>query len=172
MNRFEKRKLKSGIYKHVNALMYTCIFAVASIITIAAVVNRTDEIVYMDEEQVVSTVRESVAFTDKAAHKVAVGESETEENVSNDVTENITDVPTEPDTTAGEPDTSRITGNKIKVTADTLNVRAQASEEAEVLGMADEDDVYTIISEQGEWIEIDYNGNNGFVKSEFVEIQE
>ncbi|WP_418583746.1 SH3 domain-containing protein [Parasutterella excrementihominis] len=96
-----------------------------------------------------------------AAHKVAVGESETEENVSNDVTENITDVPTEPDTTAGEPDTSRITGNKIKVTADTLNVRAQASEEAEVLGMADEDDVYTIISEQGEWIEIDYNGNNG-----------
>lgn len=172
MNRFEKRKLKSGIYKHVNALMYTCIFAVASIITIAAAVNRTDEIVYMDEEQVVSTVRESVAFTDKAAHKVAVGESETEENASNDVTENITDVPTEPDTTVGEPDTSQAAGNTVKVIADTLNVRAQANEEAEVLGMADEGDVYTIISEQGEWIEIDYNGNNGFVKSEFVEIQE
>lgn len=174
MNRFEKRKLKTGIYKHVNGLMYTCIFAIASIITIAAAINRTDNIMYMDEEQVVSTVKESVAFTDKDTQKVAVGEAETDESVSGDTTtdipENTTDIQTEPETTMEDTDTGQPLGTYIKVSVDTLNVRAEAGEDAEVLGMIDQDDIYEIISNQGDWIEINYNGNNGFVKSEYVEM--
>lgn len=174
MNRFEKRKLKTGIYKHVNGLMYTCIFAIASIITIAAAINRTDNIMYMDEEQVVSTVKESVAFTDKDTQKVAVGEAETDEDTLNDtstdVPEDTTDIQTEPDSTAADTTDNPSSGGSVKVIVDTLNVRAEADEEAEVLGMIDQDDIYEIVSNQGDWIEINYNGNNGFVKSEYVEM--
>lgn len=173
MNRFEKRKIKNGIYKHVNVLTYVCIFVVASIITIAASVNRTDQIVYIDEE-LASQVKESIAFKDKDTQKVAVSESIPEETASDGMeneTESITDVPTEPETTIDETETEQSMSDKIRVAVETLNVRAQADEEAEVLGMADEDDVYEVISNQGEWIEINFNGNNGFVKAEFVEIQ-
>lgn len=170
MNRFEKRKIKTGIYKHVNALMYTCIFAVASIITIAAAINRTDNIMYIDEEQAVSTVKESVAFTDKDTQKVAIGESETDEETSADIPEDTTDAWTQPDTTVADMAGNSSAGGSVKVIVDTLNVRADASEDAEVLGMIDLDDIYEIISQQGDWIEINYNGNNGFVKSEYVQI--
>ena len=37
--------------------------------------------------------------------------------------------------------------------------------------MAEQDEVFRIISEDGEWIEIDYNGNNGFVKAQYVEVE-
>ena len=76
MNRFEKRKIKTGLYRHVNALTYVCIFTVASIITIAAAVNRTDDIIHIDESQ--AMVNESVAFNNKDAQKVAAGKSTTE----------------------------------------------------------------------------------------------
>ena len=175
MNRFEKRKLKTGIYKHVNALMYTCIFTIASIITIAAAVNRTDNVMHIDEEQAVSMVRESVAFSDKNTHKVSAGERDTYEDVLGedvtDVPENTTESQTEVSTTMEDMSTNALLeGQSVKVTADTLNVRAKASEEADVLGMIDESDVYEVISNQGEWIEINYNGNNGFVKSEYVQM--
>lgn len=35
--------------------------------------------------------------------------------------------------------------------------------------MVDQDEVFEVISQQGDWVEINYNGNNGFVKSEYVE---
>jgi hypothetical protein len=170
MNRFEKRKLKTGVYRHVNALMYTCIFTIASIITIAAAVNRTDNIMYIDEEQAISTVKESVAFTDKDVQKVAIGEEETLDDTTTGTPEDITESLTEPDVTTAETATDRSSGGSIKVVADTLNVRIAAGEDAEVLGMIDQDDIYEMISNQGEWIEINYNGNNGFVKSEYVEV--
>ena len=65
--------------------------------------------------------------------------------------------------------TEPVPATQVKVIADTLNVRDQANEDAEVLGMVDQDEVFEVISQQGDWVEINYNGNNGFVKSEYVE---
>ena len=167
MNRFEKRKIKTGLYRHVNALTYVCIFTVASIITIAAAVNRTDDIIHIDESQ--AMVNESVAFNNKEAQKVAAGKSTTE-TVTEDnaqTQEETTEAQTEAATT--EVATEPVPATQVKVIADTLNVRDQANEDAEVLGMVDQDEVFEVISQQGDWVEINYNGNNGFVKSEYVE---
>ena len=157
MNRFEKRKIKTGLYRHVNALTYVCIFTVASIITIAAAVNRTDDIIHIDESQ--AMVNESVAFNNKDAQKVAAGKSTTE-------TETEDNAQTQVETTEAQ---TEVPATQVKVIADTLNVRDQANEDAEVLGMVDQDEVFEVISQQGDWVEINYNGNNGFVKSEYVE---
>ena len=35
----------------------------------------------------------------------------------------------------------------------------------EALGIAEQGDEFDIITEDGEWIEIDYNNNNGYVKN-------
>ena len=61
-------------------------------------------------------------------------------------------------------------GSKVVIQVDALNVRSEASQEAEALGIVDKGEMFQIISQDSEWIEIDYNGNNGFVKTEFVEI--
>ena len=163
----KKRKIKTGLYRHVNALTYVCIFTVASIITIAAAVNRTDDIIHIDESQ--AMVNESVAFNNKDAQKVAAGKSTTE-TVTEDnaqTQEETTEAQTEAATT--EVATESVPATQVKVIADTLNVRDQANEDAEVLGMVDQDEVFEVISQQGDWVEINYNGNNGFVKSEYVE---
>ena len=101
MNKYMKKRLKRNIYKHGNLMIYIGIFAIASIVTIASVVSRTD---------------------------------------------------------------------KVVIQVDALNVRSEASQEAEALGIVDKGEMFQIISQDSEWIEIDYNGNNGFVKTEFVEI--
>lgn len=163
MNRLEKRKLKTNLYKHGNTIMYAMIFVMASIITIAAAAGRGDGAEYIDESKIAS-VEETVDVKNKDTQKVAVSEA------SEDNTEpNTTETDTEAQTTKAEP--QQTTVSKVKITADTLNVRAEASQEAEILGMADKDDVFEVIAQTGEWIEINFNGNNGFVKAEFTEAQ-
>ena len=117
-------------------------FTVASIITIAAAVNRTDDIIHIDESQ--AMVNESVAFNNKDAQKVAAGKSTTE-TVTEDnaqTQEETTEAQTEAATT--EVATEPVPATQVKVIADTLNVRAQANEDAEVLGMVDQDEVFEV----------------------------
>ena len=137
----DKRKLKRNIYKHGNAIIYLCIFAVASIITLVAVLSRTDRVMIVDDSQIaISEDTQKVASKDKAVETTTVGIQKT-------------------------------TGTKVKVVVDTLNVRSEAAQDSDALGMAEQDEVFRIISEDGEWIEIDYNGNNGFVKAQYVEVE-
>ena len=49
-----------------------------------------------------------------------------------------------------------------------INVRASASTEAEQLGQIVAGKPITKVSEEGEWTKIDYNGNTGYVKSEYL----
>lgn len=149
MNKYVKRRLRRNIYKHGNAIAYIAIFAVASIITILSVVGRNDKDVFINESQLVMTEKESIAMKNKEAQKIA-SRNEKRETVS--------------ETEEQE------SGSTVTIKVETLNVRSAASQNAEALGIVDQGEVFQIISQGSEWIEIDYNGNNGFVKAEFVEI--
>lgn len=129
--------------------MYIGIFAVASIITIASVVGRTDRIVLVDDSQMAVTERESIAMKNKDTLKVAAREETVQETSET---------------------TQQESGTQVTIKVDVLNVRDGASQEAEALGIVNEGETFQIISHGSEWIEIDYNGNNGFVKAEFVEV--
>lgn len=130
--------------------MYLGIFAVASVITISAVaITRTDKTVLIDKSQLAVTEKESIAMKNKDTQKVAAQGKTTQ-----DITEK----------------TEQESGTKVTIAVDVLNVRSQASQQSEALGIANEGETFSIISQEDEWVEIDYNGNNGFVKKEFVDI--
>ena len=146
MNKYIKRRIKRNIYKHGNMIMYICIFAAASVITIASVAGRTEKVVLVEQSQIGVTERESIAMKDKDTQKVAAQEE------------------------AEETEKEQESGTQPTIRVDVLNVRSEASQESEALGIVNEGETFQIISQGGQWIEIDYNGNNGFVKAEFVEI--
>ena len=59
-----------------------------------------------------------------------------------------------------------------KITATTnINVRASASETASKLGVLAGGDSADLIAEEGEWCKIKYNGQVGYVKTEYVQKQ-
>lgn len=150
MNKYVKRRIKRKIYKYGNLIMYLGIFAVASVITISAVaITRTDKTVLIDKSQLAVTEKESIAMKNKDTQKVAAQGKTTQ-----DITEK----------------TEQESGTKVTIAVDVLNVRSQASQQSEALGIANEGETFSIISQEDEWVEIDYNGNNGFVKKEFVDI--
>lgn len=170
MNRFEKRKLKRNIYKHGNTIMYTAIFVMASVITIAAAANRTDKIAYVDESQMVSTAKESVDMKNSENPKVAATETSTEET-----TEQVTTAVQETETTEAENTTEAETQEvvkRVKITADSLNVRSEASTESEAIGSAMMDQEFEVVSQSSDWIQIKFDDKNGFIKAEFAEFVE
>lgn len=164
MNRFQKRKLKNNIYKHGNTIMYGIIFLLASLITIGAASNRTDKITYIDEKQIVESVAKSNAETQKLA--VNQNDETIDEDTSAEETTIIEETTVE-ETTAEE----TVSTSTIKVTADTLSVRAEASLEAEVIGLVDMDQEFEAISTEGEWIQINYEGQTGYVNAAYVSFQ-
>ena len=48
-----------------------------------------------------------------------------------------------------------------------VNVRAEASTNAEVLGKIDKGTEYKILDKTGDWFKISYNGDNGFVSKDY-----
>lgn len=56
------------------------------------------------------------------------------------------------------------------VVADSLRVRKDASMEAGIYGLVAQGEVYEVIEEDGEWIVIDFEDANGYVNSNYVEI--
>ena len=58
----------------------------------------------------------------------------------------------------------------VKVTSKSVNVRSSASTSSGSLGKVKKDETYTRIGTEGDWSLIDYNGQNGYVKSEFLEV--
>lgn len=56
-----------------------------------------------------------------------------------------------------------------KVTAETLNVRAEESTESEVLAQSDEGDAFTILGQDGDWIKVAASGDTvGYVAKDYV----
>ncbi len=149
MNKYVKRRLKRNIYKHGNLIIYVGIFAIASIVTLVAVASRSDRDVFINKSQVAVTEMESIAMKDKDTQKVAAKGQIVDETTKD-----------------SEPES----GSRVTIKVDTLNVRSAASQQSEAMGIVDKGETFQIISQGSEWIEIDYNGNNGYVKAEFVEI--
>lgn len=59
---------------------------------------------------------------------------------------------------------------KVKVISNSVNVRSSADTNSESLGKVKKDETYMRLGTEGDWSLIDYNGRNGYVKSEFLEV--
>lgn len=60
---------------------------------------------------------------------------------------------------------------RATITTDTLRVREEASTEAGVAGLVENGDVFEVVETGEEWIMIDYEGSNGYVNAEYVEVE-
>uniref|UniRef100_UPI004055DA76 SH3 domain-containing protein n=1 Tax=Agathobacter sp. TaxID=2021311 RepID=UPI004055DA76 len=57
---------------------------------------------------------------------------------------------------------------KVKSTADDVNIRSSASTDSESLGKMNMGDEFVKLGIEGDWTKIEYNGGTGFIKSEFL----
>ena len=57
---------------------------------------------------------------------------------------------------------------KVKTNA-KVNVRAEASKDSEALGKADKGQELTAYGEEGDWTKLSFNGQDGYIKNEFLE---
>ena len=172
-NRLERKKRiernrKRRLYRNVNNLMYAGIFVMAAIITIAAAVSRNNKIEYVDTAQMASTesIRVNNSNTDKVAAKA---EETTKKSKKKVVTTSVeAETTTEPETTTTGENNLEL-GGRIKITADTLYVREEASADSSVLGMASTGDEFYVLGKEGDWVLVNYQGNDGYIKAEFAE---
>ncbi|MCR5736553.1 MAG: SH3 domain-containing protein [Eubacterium sp.] len=169
MNRFERRKLKQNIYKHANAIMYTLIFFLASMITVFAAVQRNNDVEYVDQQELSIVSTESIDVKNGESVKVAASKETTTIIEETSTVEETTVEETVAEETAAETEAQEEVSGQIRITADTLTVRADASQDADTLGLVDEGDVFDVISRNGEWIQIEYQGQTGYVNAEFVQ---
>ena len=64
------------------------------------------------------------------------------------------------------------TGGKVTV-KEAVRVRGSASTDGDVLGSVYQGETFDLIMEQADgWCKISYNGQTGYIKSEFVEISQ
>lgn len=182
------RKLRQ--YRNVNKLTYLGIFVTAAIITIAAASSRTDKITYVDMARMTSieSIELNNSKTDKVAAQVeTTTEATSYENVTDDtVDETADDVSAnafDDETTQNVPETSTESvsvdsannldlGARVQVTADTLYVRAEMSTDSDIVGIASMDDEFYVLEKEGEWVLINYQGQDGYVKAEFLKSAE
>ncbi len=169
MNRFERRKLKQNIYKHANAIMYALIFFLASMITVFAAVQRNNDVEYVDQQELSIVSTESINVKNGESVKVAASKETTTVIEETSTVEETTVEETVVEETGDEIESQGEVAGQICVTADTLTVRTDASQDAEALGLVDEGDIFEVISRNGEWIQIDYQGQTGYVNAEFVQ---
>ena len=54
---------------------------------------------------------------------------------------------------------------------ETLRVRKEASLDAGVLGLLSEGEAVEAIAEQGDWVEVSYEGTTGYVSAEYVKVE-
>jgi cytoskeletal protein RodZ len=180
-NRLERKKRiernrKRRLYRNVNNLMYAGIFVMAAIITIAAAVSRNNKIEYVDTAQMASTesIRVNNSNTDKVAAKAEETTKKSKKKVvtTEEAVESTTsaesETTTEPETTTTGENNLEL-GGRIKITADTLYVREEASADGSVLGMASTGDEFYVLGKEGDWVLVNYQGNDGYIKAEFAQ---
>ncbi len=56
----------------------------------------------------------------------------------------------------------------VYVTGSDVNIRAQATTESASLGKAQRGDAFQSSGNEGDWIKIDYNGQTGYIRSDFL----
>ncbi|ULT55791.1 SH3 domain-containing protein [Neobacillus drentensis] len=73
--------------------------------------------------------------------------------------------------TGNSPSASSSNPKMGTVTADTINIRTEASASSPIIGKLTYGTNVTIISKQNSWLEISYSSLKGWVKAEFIETQ-
>lgn len=85
--------------------------------------------------------------------------------------EETTEKPSEENTDSNKPEES--TEKTMKVTADILNLRSEASTNSDIVTKLKKDDELKVIEETKDddgatWVKVDFNGQVGFVSKEFL----
>ena len=117
----------------------------------------------------------------KPEHYESMRNTETTESVENESTEQAkpedskqeetTEKPSEENTDSNKPEES--TEKTMKVTADILNMRSEASTNSDIVTKLKKDDELKVIEETKDddgatWVKVDFNGQVGFVSKEFL----
>ena len=66
--------------------------------------------------------------------------------------------------------TTALAANAGQASGTDVNVRAEAGTDAEVLGKINKGTEYEILDKAGNWFEISYNDNSGFVSADYFEV--
>ena len=114
--------------------------------------SNTDKVAAKAEETTKKS-KKKVVTTEEAVESTTSAEAETT---------------TEPETTTTGENNLEL-GGRIKITADTLYVREEASADCAVLGMASTGDEFYVLVKEGDWVLVNYQGNDGYIKAEFAE---
>lgn len=107
--------------------------------------------------------------------------TETTESVGNESTEQTKPEDSKPEQPAEKPSEENTDSNKpeestektMKVTADILNMRSEASTNSDIVTKLKKDDELKVIEETKDddgatWVKVDFNGQVGFVSKEFL----
>lgn len=57
-----------------------------------------------------------------------------------------------------------------KVTTETLNLRSEPSTSSSILELLDANEEVEVISEEGDWYKVEYNGEEGYVSKDYIEV--
>lgn len=99
------------------------------------------------------------------------GESTEQAKPGDSKPEETTEKPSEENTDSNKPEES--TEKTMKVTADILNMRSEASTNSDIVTKLKKDDELKVIEETKDddgvtWVKVDFNGQVGFVSKEFL----
>lgn len=118
----------------------------------------------------------------KPEHYESMRNTETAESVENESTEQTKPEDSKPEQPAEKPSEENTASNKpkestekktMKVTADILNLRSEASTNSDIVTKLKKDDELKVIEETKDddgatWVKVDFNGQVGFVSKEFL----
>lgn len=91
---------------------------------------------------------------------VSVGEALASASSSDSSTESAS-------TTVSDAASAAASATYLTAKGNDINVRASASQDADILGKAGAGDSYKLLETDGDWSKIEYNGSEGYVKTEF-----
>lgn len=117
----------------------------------------------------------------KPEHYESMRNTEVTESVENESTEQAKPEDSKPEETTEKPSEENTDSNKpeestektMKVTADILNLRSEASTNSDIVTKLKKDDELKVIEETKNddgttWVKVDFNGQVGFVSKEFL----
>lgn len=117
----------------------------------------------------------------KPEHYESMRNTEVTESVENESTEQAKPEDSKPEQPAEKPSEENTDSNKpeestektMKVTADILNLRSEASTNSSIVTKLKKDDELKVIEETKDddgatWVKVDFNGQVGFVSKEFL----
>lgn len=117
----------------------------------------------------------------KPEHYESMRNTEVTESVENESTEQAKPEDSKPEQPAEKPSEENTDSNKpeestektMKVNADILNLRSEASTNSDIMTKLKKDDELKVIEETKDddgatWVKVDFNGQVGFVSKEFL----